>query len=297
MVTGGIVLAREGSQFQVRTEQGDVTATLRGRVKRYEDRALPGDQVTLESSGAEWAIASVAPRRNVLARREPGGRRERPLAANLDEVFVMTATRDPDPVLQLIDRLLVLAEVDEIPVAVIVNKLDKDPGTALIERMTRVGYEVFPVCVKQGIGLESLFQRMHGRVSVVTGPSGAGKSSLLNALQPGLGLRTAEVSERIGRGKNTTVTARMIPLEQGGFLADTPGLSEIRFWGLDPQQLVRSFPDLVRFVDDCKFPDCRHKTEPGCAVRQAVGTEIAADRYESYLIFLEEIESLPEDWE
>ena len=297
MVTSGIVLAREGSQFWIRTDQGDVTATIRGRVKRHEDRALPGDQVKLESSGAEWAIASVEPRRNVLARREPGGRRERPLAANLDEVFVMTATRDPDPVFQLIDRLLVLAEVDDIPASVIVNKLDKDPGTALIERMKRVGYEVFPVCVKQGIGLESLFQRMHGRVSVVTGPSGAGKSSLLNALQPGLGLRTAEVSARIGRGKNTTVTARMIPLEQGGFLADTPGLSEIRFWGLDPQQLVRSFPDLVRFVDDCKFADCRHKTEPGCAVREAVGAEIAADRYESYLLFLDEIESLPEDWE
>jgi ribosome biogenesis GTPase / thiamine phosphate phosphatase len=297
MVTSGIVLAREGSQFRIRTEQGDVTATLRGRIKRHDDRALPGDHVGLESSGSEWAIATVEPRRNVLARREPGGRRERPLAANLDEVFVMTATRDPDPVLQLIDRLLVLAEVDDIPAAVIVNKIDKDPGTDLIARMSQVGYEVFPVCVKQGIGLEPLFQRMHGRVSVVTGPSGAGKSSLLNALQPGLGLRTAEVSERIGRGKNTTVTAQMIPLEQGGFLADTPGLSEIRFWGLDPQQLVRSFPDLVRFVDDCKFPDCRHKTEPGCAVRKAVGSEIAADRYESYLIFLEEIESLPEDWE
>jgi len=296
-VVSGIVLAREGSQFRVRTEQGDVTATLRGRTKRHDGRALPGDHVQLESSGAEWAIASVDERRNVLARREPGGRRERPLAANLDEVFVMTATKDPDPVLQLIDRLLVLAEVDDIPAAVIVNKLDKDPGTALIERMTRVGYEVFPVCVKQGIGLEALFQRMRGRISVVTGPSGAGKSSLLNALQPGLGLRTAEVSARIGRGKNTTVTAQMIPLEDGGFLADTPGLSEIRFWGLDPQQLVRSFPDLVGFVDDCKFPDCRHKTEPGCAVRKAVGTEIIADRYESYLLFLDEIESLPEDWE
>ena len=296
-MVSGIVLAREGSQFRVRTEQGDVTATLRGRTKRHDGRALPGDHVQLESSGAEWAIASVDERRNVLARREPGGRRERPLAANLDEVFVMTATKDPDPVLQLIDRLLVLAEVDDIPAAVIVNKLDKDPGTALIERMTRVGYEVFPVCVKQGIGLEALFQRMRGRISVVTGPSGAGKSSLLNALQPGLGLRTAEVSARIGRGKNTTVTAQMIPLEDGGFLADTPGLSEIRFWGLDPQQLVRSFPDLVGFVDDCKFPDCRHKTEPGCAVRKAVGTEIIADRYESYLLFLDEIESLPEDWE
>ena len=138
MVTSGIVLAREGSQFRVRTEQGDVTATIRGRVKRHDDRALPGDHVQLEQSATGWAIASVEPRRNALARREPGRRKERPLAANLEEVFVMTATRDPDPVLQLLDRLLVLAEVDDIPAAVIVNKIDKDPGTALLERMRRV---------------------------------------------------------------------------------------------------------------------------------------------------------------
>jgi ribosome biogenesis GTPase len=209
----------------------------------------------------------------------------------------MTATRDPDPVLQLIDRLLVLAEVDDIPAAVIVNKIDKDPGTALIERMQGVGYEVFPVCVKGRIGLEPLFERMHARVSVVTGPSGVGKSSLLNALQPGLGLRTGEISEKIGRGRNTTVTAQMIPLDAGGYLVDTPGLSEIGFWGLEPRELARSFPDIVKFVDDCKFPDCRHKTEPGCAVRAAVGSELAEDRYDSYLRFLEEIESLPKDWE
>ena len=297
MVTSGIVLAREGSQFRVRTGQGDVTATIRGRVKRHDDRALPGDHVQLEQSATGWAIASVDPRRNVLARREPGGRKERPLAANLDRVFVMTATRDPDPVPQLIDRLLVLAEVDDIPAAVIVNKIDKDPGTALIEGMRRVGYDVFPVCVKGRVGLESLFERMHARVSLVTGPSGVGKSSLLNALQPGLGLRTREVSEKIGRGRNTTVTAQMIPLERGGYLVDTPGLSDIGFWGLDPQQLVRSFPDLVKFVDGCKFPDCRHKSEPGCAVRAVVGSEILEDRYDSYLRFLDEIESLPKDWE
>lgn len=293
----GVVLTREGSQFLVRTEQGEVTATIRGRVKRHDDRALPGDQVQLEQSASGWAIASVEPRRNVLARREPGRRRERPLAANLDHVFVMTAARDPDPVPQLVDRLLVLAEVDDIPAAVIVNKIDKDAGTALIERMRRVGYEVFPVSVKGGIGLEPLFQRMHARVSLVTGPSGVGKSSLLNALQPGLGLRIGEVSEKIGRGRNTTVTARMIPLEAGGYLVDTPGLSDIGFWGLEPRELARSFPDLVKHVDHCKFPDCRHVQEPGCAVRDAVGREVAEDRYASYVRFLEEIESLPRDWE
>ena len=297
MVTSGIVLGREGSQFQVRTDSGDVTATIRGRVKRYEDRALPGDHVQLEQSATGLAIASVEPRRNVLARREPGRRKERTLAANLDRVFVMTATRDPDPVPQVLDRLLVMAEVDDIPAAIIVNKVDRDPGAAIIARMRQVGYEVFPVSVKGGIGLEPLFDRMHSLVSLVTGPSGVGKSSLLNALQPGLGLRTGEISEKIGRGRNTTVTARMIPLDGGGYLVDTPGLSEIGFWGLDSRELVRSFPDLKRFIDDCKFADCTHRTEPGCAVRKAVGEEVQADRYESYLRFFDEVESQPKDWE
>lgn len=297
MVTAGMVLAREGSHFRVHTGAGEVTATLRGRIRRYDDRALPGDRVTLERSATGWAIAAVEPRRNVLARREPGRRKERPLAANLEQVFVMTATRDPDPVPQLVDRLLVLAESDDIPVAVIVNKLDRDPGTALVERMRRAGYEVFPVCVKSGVGLAPLFERMHARVSLVTGPSGVGKSSLLNRLQPGLELRTAEVSEKIGRGRNTTVTARMIPLDGGGYLVDTPGLSDIGFWGLDPRELVRCFPDLARFADRCRFPDCRHKREPGCGVRAEVGRGLAEDRYDSYRIFLDEIEALPKDWE
>lgn len=296
MVTG-TVLAREGSQFRVLTAEGELTAVLRGRIKRYDDRALVGDHVTLEASASGWAIATVAPRRNVLSRREPGGRGERLVAANLDQVFVVTATRDPEPIPQLIDRLLVLAEADEIPAAVIVNKIDLDPGTALIARMERAGYEVFPVCVRRGLGLERLFARMHSEVAVVTGPSGAGKSSLLNALQPGLALRTGEVSERIRRGRNITVTARMLPLVGGGFLVDTPGFSDVGLWGLDPRELASCFPDLRPYLDHCRFPDCRHRTEPGCAVREAVGEHIAADRYASYRLFLDELESLPPDWE
>lgn len=292
----GTVLAREGSQFQILTPQGEVTAVLRGRVKRYDDRALVGDRVNLEPSGSGWAIVQVEPRRNVLARREPGRRRERPLAANLDQVYVMAATREPDPVAQLIDRLLVLAEADDIPAAVIVNKLDLDPGRWLINRMEQAGYEVLPICVKQRIGLDPLFQRMHHGVSLVIGPSGVGKTSLLNVLQPGLGLRTADVSERIGRGKNTTVTARMIPIPGGGFLVDTPGLSDVGLWGLDPRELVQCFPDLRSKASDCRFPDCRHRTEPGCKVRDAVGGEIAEDRYQSYIAFLQELEGLPPDW-
>lgn len=294
----GVVLSREGNQYRVRSGDLEVAATLRGRAKRQEERAVAGDRVTLERSATGWAIAAVAPRRNVLERRIPGGRGTRPIAANLDEVYVMAASADPAPVPQLLDRLLVLAEANDIPAAVIVNKLDLDPGTGLVERMARAGYEVFPVCVRTHRGLGPLFSRMHAGVSVVTGPSGVGKSSLLNALQPGLGLRTGEISTRIGRGRNTTVSAVMIPLAEGGALVDTPGFSDVGLWGLDPRQLVHCFPDLRGPAETCRFPDCRHRAEPDCAVRASVEAGARdASRYQSYLTLLAELESLPADWE
>ncbi|MBS1241724.1 MAG: hypothetical protein H6R40_1151, partial [Gemmatimonadetes bacterium] len=142
-----------------------------------------------------------------------------------------------------------------------------------------------------------LFARMRTLVSVVTGPSGVGKSSLLNALQPGLTLRTGEISERIGRGKNITVSAVMIPLESGGYLVDTPGFSDVGLWGLDPAQLIQSFPDLSRHAGTCRFPDCQHLTEPGCTIRDAVAAGLVdADRYESYRVLADELRNLPPDW-
>lgn len=299
----GLVLAREGGKFRISTELGDVAAVLRGKARRDAyDRVVVGDRVTLDDGGGGergiYGITGVEPRRNLLERRTPSGRGNRPVAANLDRVYVFTAVADPDPVPQLIDRLCAIAESNEIPVAIVLNKIDLDPGTALAERYRRAGYEVYPVSTLTGAGLEQLFGEIRGKESLLTGASGVGKSTLLNRLQPGLALRTREISERIGRGKNTTVAAVLVPLEGGGWLVDTPGFSEVGLWGIEPRELASCFPEMRGLLERCKFADCTHRTEPGCAVRGAVDTGgIHPERYASYLAFLEELTSAPKDWE
>ena len=179
----------------------------------------------------------------------------------------------PDPIPQLIDRLLVLADANGIAAAVVLNKIDLDPGTVIAERCRTAGYLVYLTSVKTGEGVESLRLAMTGKASVVTGPSGAGKSSLLNAIQPGLQLRTGEVSAEIRRGRNITVSSVMLPLEGGGYLVDTPGFSEVGMWGVDPRSLADCFPDFRPFLGDCRYGDCRHRSEPGawCARRWRAG--------------------------
>jgi ribosome biogenesis GTPase len=296
----GTVLERDGSAYRVVTKGAEVRAVLRGKVKLDTPKVVVGDVVRLEADpgGDLHGIVGVEPRRTVLERRVPEGRGVRPIAANVDQVLVVTATRSPDPIPQLIDRLLVLAEADGIAAGVVLNKVDLDPGTALAERCRRAGYPVYPTSVKTGEGMDSLKAALAGRASVVTGPSGTGKSSLLNGVQPGLKLRTGEVSRRIRRGTNTTVSSVMLPLLAGGYLVDTPGFSEVGMWGIDPRTLADCFPDFRPFLGDCRFADCRHRTEPGCRVREAVaGGAIAPDRHQSYLALLAELEGQPEEWE
>jgi ribosome biogenesis GTPase / thiamine phosphate phosphatase len=296
----GTVLERDGAVYRVATERGPVRAVLRGKVKRDLPRVVVGDRVKLESDagGELHGIVGVEPRVTLLQRRVPEGRGSRPVAANIDEVFVVTATTRPAPVHQLIDRLLVIAEANSIPAAVVVNKIDLDPGHALIQRSLRAGYPVFPTSAKTGAGIERLAQALAGRVSVVTGPSGGGKSSLLNVVQPGLQLRTGEISARVQRGTNTTVSAVMLPLDAGGYLVDTPGFSEVGLWGIDPAALDDCFPEFRQWLGQCRYADCRHMTEPGCRIQAGVADgDIAADRYESYRVLYEELKQAPKEWE
>ncbi len=302
MVSGllGTILERDGSVYRVATSEGEIRAVLRGKIKRDSARLVVGDRVHLESDpgGELHGITGIEPRTSLLERRVPEGRGARPVAANIDQVFVVTASTRPDPVPQLIDRLLVVAEANEIAAALVVNKVDLDPGLALGKRLERAGYPVYHTSVRTGEGVASLAAALAGKASVVTGPSGAGKSSLLNAVQPGLQLRTGAISTRVGRGRNTTVSAVMIPLEAGGYLVDTPGFSEVGLWAIDPRELGSCFPEFRRFLGECRYGDCRHVGEPGCRIREAAEAgEIAADRLESYRVLLAELEAEPEEWE
>jgi ribosome biogenesis GTPase / thiamine phosphate phosphatase len=296
----GTILERDGSAYRVSTGDTTVRAVLRGKAKRGDLRAVVGDVVRLapEPGGEVFGIVAVQPRRSLLARRVPDSRGARAIAANLDHVFVVTATASPAPIPQLIDRLLAVGEANGLPVAVVLNKIDLDPGLGLERRLRAAGYEVFRTSARTGEGIDRLRGALMGSTSVVTGPSGAGKSSLLNAIQPGLRLRTGEISAKVGRGRQTTVGAVMVPLVGGGYLMDTPGFSEVGLWGIEPGALAECFPEMRPLIGRCRYADCRHVAEPGCGVRAAVAAgQIAADRYQSYRALLEEIESQPEDWE
>lgn len=296
-----MVLEREGGSYRVLIDGVERVAILRGKAKRDKDRAVAGDRVRFDPATLTddvVAIDGVEPRSTIMERRVPDGRGTRPVAANVDQVLVVTAARDPDPILQLIDRLLVVAEANELPASVIVNKVDLGSPAGIIEHLAQAAYPVITTAAKAGEGLEQLRAALVGKVSVLTGPSGAGKSSLLNALEPGLGLRVGEISKKVRRGTHTTVSAVMIPLAQGGFVVDTPGFSEVGIWALHRDQVDRCFPEFLDVLGECRFGDCTHRTEPGCAVRALVDAGgVRNERYASYLAIRAELEAIPEEWE
>jgi ribosome biogenesis GTPase len=183
---------------------------------------------------------------------------------------------------------------------VVINKVEltgEGQARARFADYQRAGYPVHLTSVKGQLGLEELHAALSDRVSVLTGPSGVGKSSLLNAIYPGLRLRVGEISRSVMKGRHTTVGAEMHPLPGGGFVMDTPGLREVGVWSLSPDELDRCFLEMRPFLGRCRFGDCTHRVEPGCAVREAVARgEVGAARYDSYLKLYGELEESAERW-
>jgi len=300
-VLAGIVLSRAGGRYRVFATGRIVEATLRGRMKQASElQVLVGDRVWVALHGPEGAtIERVDERRSLLRRRSPGKiRGARPVAANVDQVVVVGSAREPDWDPYLIDRFTGVAEANHLPAVVVVNKADLETSAHRHGDAYRAaGYAVLVTSAKTGLGLEDLRRHLAGRASLFAGPTGVGKSSLLNALLPGLTLRTREVSRRSRAGRHTTVSAEMHPLGDEGFVVDTPGLRDVGLWGLAPSEVSDAFPEFAPMRGACRFDNCRHRDEPGCAVAGAVERgALARTRYESYLRLLEEAEAAARPW-
>lgn len=283
----GIVIRAIGGYFRVLLDDGRVVETrARGRLRKEGVSVLVGDrvQVTVQS-GDTGAIENVAPRRNALIR---------PPIANVDQVAIVTALENPPPNYGLLDRLLVAAAAVDIEPLLIWNKADLVATEAVSEAVAPYKSAGFPIIItsaKSAQGLEELKRALVGRVSTFAGPSGVGKSALLNSVHPQWQRETGAVNKRLGRGRHTTRAVELLPLPAGGLVADTPGFSTLDVRDIPPGELGRHWPDIAALAHECRFPGCRHRAEPDCAVRLAAEEgRLHARRYESYIDLLSEIE-------
>lgn len=291
----GTVMRRTGSTFAVETKDGTLECSLSGKM-RYDRKmtvapAVVGDVVEVTvGEGGTAVIESVRPRRSRLSRPDThDGKREAVIVANAETLLVVQAFSSPDFDAHLIDRSIVMATMGELEAAICVNKCDL-PAASEVEQTIGVyrslGFRIVRTSARTGEGVPALRDLLAGRTTVLFGPSGVGKSSLLNALDPELALKVGEVSARTQEGKHTTTWAERIPLAGGGYVVDTPGVEVFGFWDVAEADLVRCFPEFAERIGGCKFNDCFHDAEPGCRIREGVGSEIDSGRYQSYLKML-----------
>ncbi len=306
----GLVIKDQSGFFWVEVnEDKTYMCRLRGRLleaAQSSNIATIGDRVQIQVVDDETGIIeNVAERTSVLSRavRTEGNRgagqpeREQVIIANADQALFVFAAASPAPNLKMLDRFLVTGERSGIEdLIIVVNKIDLEDPTTVQGRFAayeQMGYRILYTCALENIGVDALRDVLAEKISVFTGPSGVGKTSLLNAIQPGLGRAVKAVSQTREEGLHTTRDSVLIKLESiGGYLADTPGIRTLNLWDIEPEELDAYFIDIANYVEQCRFGDCAHETEPGCAVQAALKSGAIADhRYRSYLQLRTELEA------
>jgi len=289
----GVITRSQSGFYTVEAESGTYICQLRGKLKKGKplgDIVAVGDRVVVSLIDQEnGIIEKVLPRRSSFIRLAPTpkGEYQQVIIANLDLAAFVFSCAQPAPRLSMLDRFLVIAEKNNVRCLIVANKIDlvsKKEASSFFERYQEIGYELLYSSAKTGVGVKKLRKLLLGKISLFTGPSGAGKSSLLNEVQPGLGLQVRSVSRATEKGRHTTVVREMYPLDGGGYVADTPGLKALSLFDVEPEELDAYFPEIRSLVADCAFSDCTHYHEPECAVMDAVEAgKIHPERYLSYL--------------
>lgn len=294
------VVRATGSWYDVLHDGETVRCRIRGRLRlkgvRSTNPVVVGDEVACEADeGGDYVIADILPRRNYVIRRASNLSKESHIiAANVDQALLMASLRSPETPTEFVDRFLVTCEAYKVPVTILLSKLDLQDAEAVAEFRAvyeGAGYRVLEVSVREGRGVEEVRELLAGRTTLVSGNSGVGKSTLIQAIDPSLDIRTGEISESHHKGRHTTTFSTMYPLAGGGAVIDTPGIKGFGLIDIDDAELWHYFPEMMRTAPDCRFYNCTHTHEPGCAVTEAVKAgEIAWPRYESYLKIRDEDE-------
>jgi len=297
----GSVLACYHDAWDVALDSGptmrcSVRARHFARLSEDEKLLAPGDRVRVSVlDDGSGVIEERLQRSTVLSRLRPRMKRrvEQVIVANADQLVAVSSVASPPLNRRFLDRYLVVAEDAGLTSVIVMNKIDLLPEDAWRPHAAayeRAGYAVVPTCALDGRGVPELRKRLEGTFSVFAGQSGAGKSSLLNAIEPGLGISVREVSRATNKGRHTTSNVTVFPLGEGTFVADTPGFRELGLWKVHPDDLDRLFPEFADYIPECRFSGCSHGPEPDCAVRAAVEAgELDPERYDSYLRLLRDL--------
>ncbi len=296
----GTVVKATGSWYEVLSDGAYVQCRIRGKLRlkgvRSTNPVVVGDVVKLDTDEQDnYVISDIEPRRNYIIRRASNLSKESHIiASNIDQALLVVTLFSPETALEFVDRFLVTCEAYKVPVTILLAKIDlaRQNPEAVAEFHAiyeGAGYEIIEVSATEGEGVEQVRELLRDKTTLLSGNSGVGKSTLVAAVEPGLDIKTGEISQSHHKGKHTTTFSTMYPLAEGGYIIDTPGIKGFGLIDIDDAELAHYFPEMMRYLPDCRFYNCSHTHEPHCAVVEAVKRgEIAYPRYESYLKIMDE---------